>query len=65
MPDNLVNVPMSDAIRAKAALRAAQRAKAIADSQEFDDDAVRLLLKRAEQELQEVSTAAGLDEKAA
>ena len=64
MPDKFA-FPMSDAMRAKAVLRAAQRAKAIADGQEFDDDAVRLLLKRAEQELQEVSTAAGLDEKAA
>jgi hypothetical protein len=56
---------MSDAVRAAAALRTARRAKAIAVSQEFDADAVRLLLKRAEQQLEEVSAAAGLDKKAA
>jgi hypothetical protein len=60
-----VTFPMSDAVRAIAALRAARRAKAIAVSQEFDADAVRLLLKRAEQQLEEVSAAAGLDKKAA
>jgi hypothetical protein len=65
MSDKLVNFPMSDAIRARAALQAARRAKAIADSQAFDDDVVRSFLKRAERELQEASTAAGLDKKAA
>ena len=60
-----VTFPMSDAVRANAALRTARRAKAIAVSQEFDADAVRLLLQRAEQQLEEVSAAAGLDQKIA
>jgi hypothetical protein len=63
--DNVDTFPMSDAVRATAALQAAQRAKAIAISQEFDGDAVRVMLQRAKEELNEASTAAGLDEEAA
>jgi hypothetical protein len=60
MLDNLETFPMSDAVRARAALHAAQRAKAIAITQEFDGDAVRVMLQRAKEELNEASTAAGL-----
>ncbi len=60
MPDNALTVPLSDTIRLQAALRAAQRARAIAISQEFDLDAVELMLERAEQELKEATLAAGL-----
>lgn len=65
MPDDLIAFPMSDAMRARAALRAARRAKAIVASQEFDDDAVQFMLERAEQELEEALSTAGLDKKAA
>jgi hypothetical protein len=65
MQHTSVGIPLSDTSTMKAAIRAARRARAIAASREFDDDAVRLLLNRAEQELEEASTAAGLDEQAA
>jgi hypothetical protein len=47
---------MSDWLTVKAALHAAKRARAIAASGEFDEDATRLLLDRAERELEEVSS---------
>ncbi len=64
MADDLIFFPMSDAIRARVALRAARLANLIADSHEFDGDAVRLFLARAQQELQQLSTAAGIGDPA-
>jgi hypothetical protein len=58
MSDTLITFPMSETLTMRAALRAARRARAIATSREFDDDAVRLLVERVEHELEEVSKAA-------
>ena len=59
MLDTSVSVPMSDMLAMRAALIAVRRARAIAASREFDDDAVRLMVERAECELEEASVAAG------
>lgn len=60
MSDNSIGFPLSDAVRIRSALRAAKAAKAIAATQEFDEDAVRLLLERVESELEKASVAADL-----
>ncbi len=60
MPETTFTVPLSDTARLQAAVRAARRARAIASRQEFDRDAVELMLRRPEQELEEALLAAGL-----